>query len=215
MLELVTAPAVELVSTVDAKAWLRVTTTDDDTIIADLSAAARQMAEQHTTRRFINQTWRLWLDEFPRLPGRQDPWWDGVVEGPISLIEGMAKSEVDLELAPVSAVSAIRTFALANNSATFAEGDLFAAESYFADTKSAPARVALADGYSWPTGLRAKNAIGIEFVAGYGAAATAVPGPIVTAVKLILSVLYESRGCNCEIPESAKTLLDPYVIKRL
>lgn len=62
---LATAPAAEPLSTAEAKAFLRVDVSDDDTLITALVKAAREIIESWTGRAFISQTWDLYLDRFP------------------------------------------------------------------------------------------------------------------------------------------------------
>jgi len=64
-LELISPPAVEPVTLDEAKAHLKVDTTDDDALIATLISAARAKAEWHTGRAFVTQGWTLWLDRWP------------------------------------------------------------------------------------------------------------------------------------------------------
>lgn len=64
-LKRITAPTVLPVSLAEAKAHLRVDTTDDDTLITALVWAATEAAEQHTGRALTPQAWQLTLDEFP------------------------------------------------------------------------------------------------------------------------------------------------------
>ncbi len=63
-LQLVTAPASEPVTLAEAKSHLRVTVTDDDTLITSLIVAARQWIENFTRRALITQTWDYFLDAF-------------------------------------------------------------------------------------------------------------------------------------------------------
>ena len=60
------APAVEPVSLSEVRDQLRVTSNDDDTILAANIVAARQAVERDTRRALITQTWRLKLDTFPK-----------------------------------------------------------------------------------------------------------------------------------------------------
>ena len=64
-LALITAPTAEPVTLTEAKAHLRVTAADDDTLITSLIVAARHWAEGFTGRALITQTWDLYLDAFP------------------------------------------------------------------------------------------------------------------------------------------------------
>lgn len=63
-LALVTLPSTEPVTLAEAKAHLRVTTTDEDALLDSLIPAARQWAEDFTRRALITQTWDYTLDAF-------------------------------------------------------------------------------------------------------------------------------------------------------
>jgi uncharacterized phiE125 gp8 family phage protein len=67
-LTLVKAPAAEPVSLPDAKAWLRVDGTDEDSLLAALIPVARQAVEGETGVALIAQQWKWSLDAWP--PGR-------------------------------------------------------------------------------------------------------------------------------------------------
>lgn len=64
-LSVATAPTVEPVSLVEAKAHLRVTHNTDDQYIKTLISAARMHAEEVTRRCFVTQTLTLTYDSFP------------------------------------------------------------------------------------------------------------------------------------------------------
>ena len=66
-LELNTPPSIEPVTLAEAKAHLKVDTTDDDALITALIAAARARAEWHTGRALVTQSWTLWLDAWPEV----------------------------------------------------------------------------------------------------------------------------------------------------
>lgn len=59
------APASEPITTAEAKSNLRVDISDDDTLIGNLIAAAREELEGRTSRAFVTQTWQMKLDRFP------------------------------------------------------------------------------------------------------------------------------------------------------
>lgn len=63
--KLLTAPAVEPVTTAEAKSHMRVGTTDDDTLIGNLITAVRQHTESLTRRIFVGAIWQYTLDAFP------------------------------------------------------------------------------------------------------------------------------------------------------
>lgn len=65
MMQLIAPPAVEPLDLATAKLWARI---DDDAyaaLIPGMIVAARQIAEQETGARFITQTWRAELDDWP------------------------------------------------------------------------------------------------------------------------------------------------------
>ncbi len=56
---LLKAPAVEPLSLAEAKAFLRVETSDDDEVIGTLIAGSRIHVEAQTRRALITQNWRI------------------------------------------------------------------------------------------------------------------------------------------------------------
>ncbi len=127
-LELTAPPATEPVSLADAKAYLKVDTTDDDALITRLISAARARAEWHTGRAFVTQNWTLWLDGWPD---------SGVIEIP---------------LPPLQSVTSLTTWA-PDDTATVMDASL-----YQVDTASSPARLVLKPATASPANLRAANA---------------------------------------------------------
>jgi uncharacterized phiE125 gp8 family phage protein len=78
---LTTPPATEPVTLDEAKAHLKIDTTDDDTLIGTLICAARSKAEWTTGRAFVTQGWTLALDRWPC---------DGVFEIPFAPLQNVA-----------------------------------------------------------------------------------------------------------------------------
>jgi len=62
---LVTAPVNTPVTLSEAKAHMRVTFSDDDTIIAIYINAATALCEQILQRKLVTQTWKMYLDYWP------------------------------------------------------------------------------------------------------------------------------------------------------
>ena len=65
-LMLLTPPAVEPVGLNEAKAYLGVLDSAEDSLISNLITAARQAVEQYCGRVLISQSWRLTLDTWPQ-----------------------------------------------------------------------------------------------------------------------------------------------------
>ena len=202
-----TAPAIDPVTLAEAKSFARVETTADDTLIQDLVTAARVQGEQHTRRKFINQTWDVFLDGWPSSAAGRLGWWDGERTGPVF---GVASREVRMPLSPLSAITDINTFA-DDDSPT-----VFAASNYQVDV--AGNRVVLREGATWPTFTRQAAGIRIRTVFGYGAAAADVPDQIRTAIKLHVTSMYEHRGDEqniIAIPPQALRLYNSVRVPRL
>jgi len=89
---------------------------------------------------------------------------------------------------------------------------------YQADTSSEPGKLRLAYGKSWP-GTRCQwDAVKVCYIVGWAVAD--VPGPIKSAIKLLVSQLYEHRtpevvGATISpVQFAVKALLDPYRLAR-
>ncbi|MCE1235088.1 MAG: head-tail connector protein [Hyphomicrobiales bacterium] len=89
---LITPPAVEPVSLDEAKAHLRLTGSDDDDYLSALIVAARLQVETAIRRVLIDQTWRIYRDDWPA---------DGLVDLPLAPIRSVAEITVyDADGAP-------------------------------------------------------------------------------------------------------------------
>lgn len=181
MLKLVTAPATEPVTLAEAKAHLRVTASDEDTLLTNLIVSARQDAEEFTRRAFITQTWDYALDAAGL--GQCASYGEGYSEG-IDVVS--LKDAIEIPRPPLISVTSVKSYSTGNVEAVFASAN------YFVDTLSEPGRIALNLGQVWPTDLRAANALIVRFVAGYGAAG-AVPQKIKDAMLRYIAYLYENR----------------------
>lgn len=209
-LKIDTAWTTSAVATSDQKSFMRVDFSDDDTLIAELIKASQNVIETYINRAITTQTLSLFLD---RLPFYND----------LKLQEGIFTAP-DLEYnsnyivlpkPPVTSVTHVKYYANDNTASTFASSN------YYVDTISEQARVVLKKGVSWPTvaETRNANAYEIKYVAGYGGASD-VPEPIVQAIKLLTTHLYENREAVTSlsvnaIPYTIGALLQPYKVQRL
>lgn len=193
----VTPPAVEPVALAEAKERLRVEHGDADALITELIVAARERVEALTGRALITR----------RVRETRDDWAEG---GRLAAHGGQFR----LGIAPIGTVHHVKTYA-ADDAAT-----TFDAVNYAVDAISIPARLALRGGGVWPTPGRRVAGIEIEYDAGYGADAGAVPHALREAVLLFVADAYETRTsverlAGAEPPRAVHALLAPFAPMRL
>ena len=163
----ITGPTEEPVPLARAKLHLRVDHAAEDDLIQDWIAAAREMSEQYTGRRWVSQQLRMTLSDWP----------DG------------DSGIVPLPVEPVASIDAVKYFATAGNLVT-----LVAGTDYQTWLDHRPPLLAPAPLKVWPTVQTDRlAAVQIEFTAGYGAPAL-VPYRAKTAMLLCLGYWYENRG---------------------
>ena len=202
-LQLVTPPAEEPVSLIDAKLHLRVDFDEDDTLIASLITAARLAAETLTGRQFTTARWKMVLDSFP------GPSLMGVPAGQPFTLPGHA---ILLPKCPVQSVVSINYLDMG------AVEQTMPAATYTVDNACEPARITPVFGQIWPICLPQIGAVSVIFDAGYGTAAE-VPQGIKSWIKLRVGSLYAhreevavvSRG-RLEALPFIEGLLDPYKV---
>lgn len=192
------APASEPITTAEAKAFLRVDSSDEDTLIDTLISTARQMVEDFTGRAIITQTWKLTLDKWPlECPG-------------CSWLE--VKTSMDrailLPRSPLASVTSVKYY----------PDDLGAqatlsASAYRVITGTLPGAIFLKSSEDWPALDIRPDAVEIIFVAGT-ADATTTPKQLTHAILLLVAHLYENRApVNIgnivnEIPFTVRALLE-------
>lgn len=189
-LTLLTAPAEPLISTSDAKAWLRVTSSAEDALIASLVAAAQGYLDGRDGilgRALVTQTWAYTLPAFP-------------------------SGSLVLPLPRVQSITSVEYF-----DADGVEQTLSSAV-YRLVANDDDALLEVVDGETWPSAMARNDAVTITFVTGYGAA-SAVPAPITTAAKLLLANWFEARAATTdkpmsELPMGVRALLMPYRVPR-
>lgn len=180
--------AAEILSTADAKTHLRIDGPAEDTHVAALVKAARMAIEEWTSRATTNQTWVMTLDAFPD------------------------DDQIRLPRPPLSSVTTLK----------YRDGDgtlqTWSSANYTVVTQDTPGRVQLAYGVTWPATRAQPGAVEVTYVAGYGAAASAVPAPLVHAARLVLGDMYGLReaavvGTIHTDNPTVDALLAPYVVR--
>lgn len=208
---LLTGPTVEPVSLADAKSFLRIEHDDEDTFIGELIEASRSYFEMKTQLALLSQTWRLTFDQIPTKPSKDD-WWDGWREGAIASLTEPRRA-IELPTAPLISVTQFLAYAEDDSSVEFTD--------FYPDTNSRPGRIALRNNGIWPTATRGVANYQIDYVAGFGAAASNVPVDIRVALKQIIAHWYENReilsfdAAGRDVPMTALNIISSRRIRNL
>ncbi len=189
-LQLVTAPAGEPITLLEAKQHLRVDVEDDDALIGSLITAARQAAETLTGRQLMTARWRLVLDAFPGALTMQVP-----ADASFSL-PGHA---ILIAKCPVQSLVSIEYLDMNGSLQLMSAGD------YVLDTACEPARLTPVFGKTWPTTLPQIGSVIVTFDAGYGPSSS-VPEGLKSWIKLRVGSLYGHRE---EVAMLSRGRIDP------
>lgn len=184
-LYLITAPAAEPVSAAEAKAQLRVDHAAEDALISSQVVAARGHVERLTARQLITATWELRLDSFPA-----DTCAIRIPKPPLQQVVSVKYVDADGVL------------------------QTLASTEYVVDAPVGPTapwgRLWLEYLKTWPTVRDERNAVRIQFKAGYGDAGAAVPQELRNAILLKVGALYANREPGENDDQTLMALLWPY-----
>jgi uncharacterized phiE125 gp8 family phage protein len=145
-LSLVTGPALEPVSLIEAKQHCRVDSTDDDGLIAGYILSARSWAEDLTRRAFTTQTWDYTIDsDWPRMR--------------VGYCDVYRIELPKPKLISVSSVSYVDTNGASQTLAT---------DQYTVNATGITGLIDPAYGVTWPQVRDQMNAITVRFVCGFG-----------------------------------------------
>lgn len=186
------------ISTADMKTFLRVDTSDDDSVIASYVATATEAVKQHLRRALLTETFVFKADGFAYADAdeRLIALGAGVHTASRPYLLGGGDT-LDLPFPPLQSVTSVVTYDRGNNASTFD------ASNYQVDLQSG--RIYLNEGSVWPSDLRAQDAVEVTYVAGYGSGS--IPAPIVQAIREYVEQMYD--GC-AGMTDSVKRLLAPY-----
>lgn len=160
------APAAEPLSSTEAKAHLRVDHSDEDTLISSIIIAARVAIENYLDRKLVTQTIAEYYDSFPLTDAITLSFW------PVQSITSITYTDTD---------GVSQTWDSSNY-----DVDLYG------QYGQGPARITPAYSKSFPATRDEMNAVTVTYIAGYGAA-SAVPDLIKSAMRLLISEMYENR----------------------
>lgn len=190
-----TSPAVEPVTLSEAKAHMRVTHTDEDTLITSLIVAARNYVEGLANRPLVNRTYTLKLDRFP------------------------GGYEIILPAGKVSAVSSITYVDTAGATQTLSAG------AYTLEGQRLPSSIVINPSTisAWPSTryYAGISSVTVSYTAGYGAAAANVPQALRQAVLMSVAYWYDiaretgSETALTEVPHGVESLARMYSIPRM
>lgn len=191
--KLVTEPAEEPVSLEEAKLHLREDSSDQDDLIEIFIKAARQAVEKFTGLGLIDQTWDIYLDEFPT-----------------------ADKPIEMPLQPV--VEVVGLFYIDGSGA---EQEIDVA-SYRVDDVSVPSRISAVSSWpsadDVSNAVRARVRVG--YLDTNSPPGENVPAPLKSAMLLIIGNLYAQRetivvgATAVELPWAARFLMEPYRVHR-
>lgn len=162
-----TAPAVEPVTLTEAKAHLRVDTSDDDTYITSLIKAAREWVEQYLDRSLVHTQWAMRVDTFP---------W-----------------EFELPRPPMATAGTTTAVTVSYTLDTGSTTTLSASE-YRVDREATPGAIRPVYGGTWPGHRSDENAVTVTWWGGYGASGSDVPQGIRHAMLMLIGFWYEHRS---------------------
>ncbi|SIO60154.1 phage conserved hypothetical protein, phiE125 gp8 family [Singulisphaera sp. GP187] len=193
-LTLVTPPAEEPVSLVEAKLYLRIDIDEEDALVSSLVTAARVYCENYLRQALVTQTWRLDLDSFPSAGGYynraiREIWPSmGSLPSGLGFYPGMVPNStgvIDIPRPPLQSITSVQYYDFQGVLQTVAPAS-------YNVSIGTPARIQPAYSQVWPVSRPTIDSVQVTFVAGYGNAA-AIPAPIVTAIKIMTTHWYENR----------------------
>ena len=168
MLELVTAPVAAAIALGDAKAYLRITSTAENDIITRVVSAATGYVESALGRSLISTSWRESFERFP--------------------VSGMWS--IPLQRCPLASVTTIKYYDTDGNQQTWSSD-----EYHVFTPRETSGSVRLGADYTWPgTETARPYPIEVEYIAGYGDAASAIPEELLQAVYMVAEHWYRYRG---------------------
>ena len=173
------------VSLATLKSFLKIDTNDEDTILQMCLDSATDTIQQYLKRILVEAEYDFWLDIFPPINENNE-------------YRIFNASEIFLPFPPIILVKSIKTYNEANAETTFATA------AYQVDQSNG--RIFLNDGYTWPTDLRNKNAVKINYTCGMN---SECPASLKQAVIIYASQIYNAR-CECAMPDSVKKMISGY-----
>ena len=190
----IAGPLVEPVEAAEVRDYLRLPDTGQDAQLTRFILESREYIEAKSGLAGINQTWKLGLDHWF---SKHEPWWDGEYEGHINTIHGhSANGVITLPVYPLVSVDSITVYDTGRVATSVP-----VAETFIIDTYSRPGRMSLDFGKVWPIATQTIKAIEINYTAGFGADADAVPELFKAGIVKMAAYLTDNRF-SCDLSEA-------------
>lgn len=178
-------PRLEPVQVKELKSALRITDSEEDTLLSQYIRDAREMAETYLGRKLINQTVTAYFSSFYEI---EEPWWEGTRVVPVNFAYG--NRSLDLAYLPVQSITQVDTVDDTNTETVYDSSNYYL-DNYDEDQ---PSRMVLNEGATLPADIRVPNGIKVAYVCGYGPNPSDVPHHIRRGVTLLASYLWSNRG---------------------
>ena len=209
-----TQPVVEPVSLTEVKAHLRIDSTAEDALLANLVAAARAWCEDYCDRTFVQTQWTMRLDSFY-----------GPVGSPVQFglkadgnnIEGrqgtVPNLDVELPRPPMMQSGTATAVTITYTPSAGASTATLDATEYRVDRQATPGVCRPLYGKTWPSHLVDQNATTVTWWAGYGSDGTSVPAQAKAAMLMLVAHLWRNREMTAEaalqeVPFGVRAMLD-------
>lgn len=192
----VVAPLFDPISLAEAKAHCRITSTDEDGLIAGYIFAARQYVENDCHLRIITQTLDYTID---------DGW-------PCVMSRGWYRQRIEFPIAPVQSITSV-SYVDGNGATQLLDPSQYIAVNVGLAAQSGRPYIAPAYGIEWPDARCQPASVTVRFVAGWDL--SSVPNPIMQALRLLISHADQNReavasGIFNEIPLGVELFISPY-----
>lgn len=209
-----TQPVVEPVSLTEVKAHLRIDSTAEDALLANLVAAARAWCEDYCDRTFVQTQWTMRLDSFY-----------GPVGSPVQFglkadgnnIEGrqgtVPNLDIELPRPPMMQSGTATAVTITYTPSAGASTATLDATEYRVDRQATPGVCRPLYGKTWPSHLVDQNATTVTWWAGYGSDGTSVPAQAKAAMLMLVAHLWRNREMTAEaalqeVPFGVRAMLD-------
>ena len=178
-LKVITEPATEPVTLIEASLFIRYTQSLQNDVITALITAARRYVESWTNRTLVTTTYEYYVEDFSRC----------------------SPQEIQIPKSTINSITSI-TYIDGNGDTQTLENTV-----YGFDNVSPINTVFLLPTQSWPDVQTQPNAVKITFPAGYGNAA-AVPENFKTVIKMRVAELFEHREANTTAPRHPNSMME-------